>query len=597
MNLPEDFFLDPEQEEKDDLRRKIIMDEVWAAREEKLKVTSSWPSKGGGHYRKDHHRTSHHIASVPHYEEHMAAVAEAIRARQYTKVDHATHGSLGFALHNLCEGLKRSALMARDSTRTQPDDEDIKEEHKYQSRSFLAQGYNHFFRAIAPKWFFRARKAFGISHESFVRELEQQDEGYYQSGDFYFSAVSGLCLKKIAAEEAAFILSVLPEYCAHISDHPLSLLPRWLAIAEVTRPNDTGGTFLVTNHVFHTIDDIQNVFDIKGSLMRKHGNGERIGSAFPMPPFAHDPNHLGQLVRPRYVSDATLREVFKKEGSSMVLHDEERIAMTVALRHDTVWLARMGLYNYSVLVGVHTAGPEDDHRMMMHEQGRSSIFGWEDAREDRYHVAIVGLMLRWDAQAKVRFKVQEARRALEGAEGRQASVLPPEQYALRLRELIWESFIPFGVGVDHPKFLQRRGRTFRRALRERDHITALEEEEAVAAALEEEIDEDELNAAKEAAWKAQKRKMDRAIAGMVPDGAEDSGDGSDDTRDEGSLRDKAEQEFEANPERPGLGLAIGSAHGGDAAVVTRVMPQRPAARSGKVQAGDIIEAPPPPPSY
>ena len=86
LDLPENFFVDPDREEREEERRKIIADEILAASEDAKHVEFAWPGKGEGHFRKDHHRTAHHFASVPQHDEHVAAVTEAMLKRKYTKV-------------------------------------------------------------------------------------------------------------------------------------------------------------------------------------------------------------------------------------------------------------------------------------------------------------------------------------------------------------------------------------------------------------------------------------------------------------------------------------------------------------------------------
>jgi len=43
LDLPEDFFVDPDREEREEERRKIISDEIWAASEDAKHVEFAWP--------------------------------------------------------------------------------------------------------------------------------------------------------------------------------------------------------------------------------------------------------------------------------------------------------------------------------------------------------------------------------------------------------------------------------------------------------------------------------------------------------------------------------------------------------------------------
>eukprot|EP00961_Rhodomonas_salina_P055536 746197-Rhodomonas_salina.1 len=69
-----------------------------------------------------------------------------------------------------------------------------------------------------------------LSYEAFSRCLEQDEGGYLESGEHYFTTRSHLAFRKIKAHEMHTILGVLEAYSHHIANNPYSLLPHWYGI-------------------------------------------------------------------------------------------------------------------------------------------------------------------------------------------------------------------------------------------------------------------------------------------------------------------------------------------------------------------------------
>jgi 1-phosphatidylinositol-4-phosphate 5-kinase len=161
-------------------------------------------------------------------------------------------------------------------------------------RSFIVGGQVQFFKAYAPRLFCKLRNHFGLSYESFVRQANVSVEGMWNCGDFFFSSKSAVCFKRIKSDERKQILEILLEYDKHMAAHPFSLLPQWYGLYQLTQAGGETMDFLACNDVFHTIDTIEILYDIKGCWTRQGSMEERVGRLYINP--------IGNAYDRRYVA-------------------------------------------------------------------------------------------------------------------------------------------------------------------------------------------------------------------------------------------------------------------------------------------------------
>jgi len=129
---------------------------------------------------------------------------------------------------------------------------------------------------------------------------------------------------------------------------------------------------------------------------------------------------------------------------------EQRAELLETVRRDSTWLAEQGYYNYAVIIGTHRANPFDDQNVRAIEFNSLTRFGGLTPVEDTYHVTITGPFKRWDAKSKAEY-------ALARMQGKMmSSIAPPELYARRLREELFAVFLQFEINVDYSKFRSRK---------------------------------------------------------------------------------------------------------------------------------------------
>jgi hypothetical protein len=351
------------------------------------------------------------------HEAYHAAVKATVESRTNTWVTAKTHGTLFNVLHNLADGSKKSAQLARAETTGNMDEamvsEGLNQVHKFQVRSFVIGGQVMFFKAYAPKVFCKIRQHFGLAYEAYVRQSDVSVEGLWQSGDFFFSSKAKVCYKRIQAEERKMILGILREYDKYIASQPFTLLPQWYGLYRVEAPGVETMEFVACNNLFHCIDSIELVYDIKGCAERSGHIEQRLGRHYPNPVgCVYDRRTLApgqalshEAIQGRVINDMELKRILHSgaKSSLLVLHEEQRHELLEIVRHDTLWLAAQGYYNYAVIIGRHKASPFDNQKLREIELNSPSRFGGLVNIEDTYHIGIVGPFKKWDSKAKSQY--------------------------------------------------------------------------------------------------------------------------------------------------------------------------------------------------
>jgi hypothetical protein len=397
-------------------RIKTVEEDVREAKLEKSRETVGVPTVG----KKDNLRR--HEAQQRDFDVYHRSVEYTVENRTNVRVTLQTRGQLFIALQNLGDAVKKSAQLARNETQGEMTDEMMKDAmkdvHSFQVRSFVVGGPMQFAKAYCPKVFCRLRSHFGLSYEAFVRLVDtfvvgdggrgsERRGGILNSGDFFFSSKAQICYKLVNKQERKTILDMLFDYEKHMRDHPFSLLPQYYGLYRLEQADGTALEFVVHNNIFHTVDTIQCLYDIKGCRARKTGIPQRIGHVYLNPVgSAEDRGRLGaredvplDTFANRFLNDTNLHKIEFWKGA-LVLHKEQRHELIAALREDTLWLASQALYNYALLIGLHQASPWDSEELRINEFHQPSRFGGITAIENTYHVGLVGPFKKWDAAAR-----------------------------------------------------------------------------------------------------------------------------------------------------------------------------------------------------
>jgi len=221
-------------------------------------------------------------------------VQETVEHRPHVWVSGKTHGKLYVTLQNLADAAKKSAQNAKRGYKhehakhpgdTEADDDvqalsdaAVKEVDEFYVRSFVVGGHVQRAKAYCPKLFTRIRSHFGLSYEAFVRLADVAVDGVWQSGEFFFSSKAHFCYKRISVDERKSVVGMLQEYEKYIHHAHFSLLPHFYGLYTID-----GQEFLLTNNVFHCVDTIEIMYDLKGCWFRETPLEERAGRHYIMP--------------------------------------------------------------------------------------------------------------------------------------------------------------------------------------------------------------------------------------------------------------------------------------------------------------------------
>lgn len=225
-----------------------------------------------------------------------------------------------------------------------------------------------------PHTFRTIREHFNITTEQYIASIskttkERLSEG--ASGAFmFFSHDQQFIVKSMSQEETAFLRSICADYAAYLLTHPDSLLTRFYGCHSIKLYGSTF-SFVVMANLFSTEKVIHRRYDIKGSWVNRTAshpqNGKRVtcrhcnggyifgstdaeANSCPMRVGKHEPNSIlkdNDLTAKVRLDRITSEELYQQ------------------LVMDANFLARLGIMDYSLLLGVHNVeymvdGIDDD---------------------------------------------------------------------------------------------------------------------------------------------------------------------------------------------------------------------------------------------
>ncbi|RKF59243.1 Phosphatidylinositol 4-phosphate 5-kinase its3 [Erysiphe neolycopersici] len=198
--------------------------------------------------------------------------------------------------------------------------------------------YDFKFKDYAP-WVFRHLRAnFKLDPADYLMSLtskyilsELGSPG--KSGSFfYFSRDYKYIIKTIHHAEHKFLRKILKEYFAHVEANPNTLLSQFYGLHRVKMPYGRKIHFVVMNNLFPPHRDIHQTFDLKGSTIGRDYNEENLAK------------------NPR----ATLKDVnWLRRNLFLEFGPEKRRLFFEQMEKDVHLLRRLGIMDYSMLVGIH----------------------------------------------------------------------------------------------------------------------------------------------------------------------------------------------------------------------------------------------------
>lgn len=193
--------------------------------------------------------------------------------------------------------------------------------------------YEYRFKAYAPLVFSKIRTKFGVRKQSFLHSvcghfnfIEFMSNA--KSGQFFFYSHDGrYMIKTLTSEESLFFRQILPSYYRHVLNHPHTFLTHFYGMYRVEIPDLAIRLhFVVMKSVFNTEREIHKIWDLKGSTQgRRAKRGDTVHKDLD----------------------------FVDEGRKLYLGSRVKTVFMDQLTQDATFLSRLGIMDYSLLLGVH----------------------------------------------------------------------------------------------------------------------------------------------------------------------------------------------------------------------------------------------------
>ncbi len=197
------------------------------------------------------------------------------------------------------------------------------------------------FKAYAPKVFARIQSLFGtecgqffnsICNNAFVEFVSNSKSGAF----FFFSSDGRYMVKTIEQGECKCLRQMLPEYYEHCRRNPGTLLCKFYGLYRL-RCNKRTHYFIIMESVFNTNKFIHLILDLKGSTTNRNAT-EKDLQATPTESFT------GTILKDNDIRDSSLQ---------LDVGDVMASALRINLDSDVKFLAKQGIIDYSLLVGIH----------------------------------------------------------------------------------------------------------------------------------------------------------------------------------------------------------------------------------------------------
>jgi 1-phosphatidylinositol-4-phosphate 5-kinase len=197
------------------------------------------------------------------------------------------------------------------------------------------------FKDYYPLAFHNLREHFGINDKDYVTSLCQNWNEVSTPGKsgslFFFSQDNQYVLKTIPKREAKLLRLLLPSYYHHMMQHDNSLLTRFLGLHRVKPHKGRQVRFLVMGNLFKTSHKIHQRFDLKGSTAGRELTPEE-----------------------RNKKNPTFKDMdFRRLNKKIQLGPKMRALFLNQLSEDCKFLMAQNVMDYSLLVGIHYGGVDD----------------------------------------------------------------------------------------------------------------------------------------------------------------------------------------------------------------------------------------------
>jgi 1-phosphatidylinositol-4-phosphate 5-kinase len=292
---------------------------------------------------------------------------------------------------------------------------------------------------------------------SFIEFMSNSKSGMY----FFISHDKKYMIKTLKDYECKFLRRILPHYFRFMIKNPNSLINQYYGLHRVKMPHlNRKIHFVVMNNIFHTPKPIHTLYDLKGatysgryvkrSKYETNSTGSIVcGKDLNFQGFIDDKPGKKKEEQPKY-------RQWLKIGKA-----ERKIAFAEQIASDSVFLAKMKIMDYSLLIGVHGRDPQqvsgyipdntnnnDETKVGENEfKIPISLFKRDDGgfcgmnddgtlNNEIYYIGIIDILQQYNF---MKFTENKYKSYIGKDCSTKISALPPQKYAKRFIEFIISS--------------------------------------------------------------------------------------------------------------------------------------------------------------
>jgi len=339
---------------------------------------------------------------------------------------------------------------------------DFMEVSKYTIPLEIKSLSHHFkFKDYAPLAFHNLRNCWSVDKDEYINSICNPNSNFLEfmsnskSGMYFFlSHDKKYMIKTLKRYECKFLRRILPHYVRHMIKNPNSLINQYYGLHRVKMPHlNRKIHFVVMNNIFHTPKPIHKLYDLKGSTYKGRyvskfetkSNGSKVcGKDLNFIGFTND-NNPGKVEEGQPVPE--YRQCFKI-GTS-----ERKLAFSNQIASDSVFLAKMKIMDYSLLVGVHyrdrlqdyipnytSDNYEKDKTMPpLFKRDDGGFYGMDyngTLNNEIYYIGIIDILQQYNF---MKFAENKYKSYVGKDCSTKISALPPKKYAKRFIEFIIDS--------------------------------------------------------------------------------------------------------------------------------------------------------------
>jgi len=342
---------------------------------------------------------------------------------------------------------------------------------------------SHFkFKDYAPLAFRNLRNFWSVDKYEYMHSICNPDSNFLEfmsnskSGMYFFiSHDKNYMIKTVKDYECKFLRRILPHYVGHMIKNPNSLINQYYGLHRVKMPHlNRKIHFVVMNNIFHTPKPIHTLYDLKGATY-----SGRYVNRYKFETNSKGSNVCGKDLNFQGFTDNGKPDNKKKMGKPVPEYRqwlkigtaERKLVLADQIAADSVFLAKMKIMDYSLLIGVHGRDPLQVPGYIPHDTNNDdgetkvnkthhhikdekkikiplSLFKRDDGgfcgmnddgtlNNEIYYIGIIDILQQYNL---LKFAENKYKSHFRGGEcSTKISALPPQKYAKRFIEFIVSS--------------------------------------------------------------------------------------------------------------------------------------------------------------